>query len=342
MYDCRYCLFFLPEDLENYSWGIIGPWLESPLEYAAIDAIIQRGKVPSRFRPELAQYIERVPQIHSIHSWEAMLCAHISSIYRSYGDKTPIGIFHYRSTLDFPIEAYSPEADVTLTMKVIEEHYHNENALLKAVSKGDADESFRCMAKFGGYPSNGWTINKVRESKNYLFILDTLLRKTVENSHVHPAHINSVSIGFFRRIEQVTHYQELVRLVEAMIRQYCALVKKFSLRGYSPLIRNVINTIDFNLQEPLSLAILAKEFSVNPSNLSVQFRREKGIPISEYINKKRMEKAELLLNNSGAYIQDIAEQCGFLDTNYFARLFKRHFGISPGDFRKRNSIVNNM
>jgi two-component system response regulator YesN len=55
-----------------------------------------------------------------------------------------------------------------------------------------------------------------------------------------------------------------------------------------------------------------------------------------------MEKAELLLNNSGAYIQDIAEQCGFLDTNYFVRLFKRHFGISPGDFRKKNSVVNNM
>ncbi|MDR0585588.1 MAG: helix-turn-helix transcriptional regulator, partial [Treponema sp.] len=53
-----------------------------------------------------------------------------------------------------------------------------------------------------------------------------------------------------------------------------------------------------------------------------------------YINIKRMEHAASLLRGTGDYIQEITEQCGFLDINYFSHLFKRHYGLPPSKFRK--------
>jgi AraC-like DNA-binding protein len=339
MYGCRYCLFQVPDDEENARYCVIGPWLEGATEDAELNAIVRRGNIPAHLKPELAQYLEGVKQIQGGHSWEAMLFAHVSAMYKADASSrgVAIEIVRCQSSLDFPAEAYSPEPDAALSMKVIEERYLNETALLQAVCEGDAEKSLRRMALFRSHRGEQWTSNRLREGKNYLIVMDAILRRTVESCHVHPAHIDSISADFSRRIERVTEYSELRRLIEAMIRRYCSLVKKFSLKSYSALIRNVINTVDFNLQEPLSLSYLAEQFNVNPSNLSAQFRREKKMPLSEYIHVKRMQKAELLLRTSGAYIADIAEQCGFTDTNYFSRLFKRHFRVSPGEFRKMNA-----
>jgi YesN/AraC family two-component response regulator len=77
-----------------------------------------------------------------------------------------------------------------------------------------------------------------------------------------------VSGDFARRIESAANSAELSSIVEGMIRRYCALVEEFSLRNYSPLIRNVINTIDFHLQESLSLHTLAERCNSSPNHLS--------------------------------------------------------------------------
>ncbi|MDR2783549.1 MAG: helix-turn-helix transcriptional regulator [Treponema sp.] len=145
-----------------------------------------------------------------------------------------------------------------------------------------------------------------------------------------------------RRIEKIAYLYEAKRLVDLIIRRYCALVKEFSLRDYSPFIRNIINHVDFNVGEALSVKILAKKFKVSPGNLSVQFRREKGMALTGYINAKRLERAKSMLHGSGLYVQEIAEQCGFLNINYFSRLFKRRFGVSPLEFRKKTATLHKL
>ncbi|MDR2446898.1 MAG: AraC family transcriptional regulator [Treponema sp.] len=217
---------------------------------------------------------------------------------------------------------YREDADVDLSIRLIEEIFKNENAMLKAVSMADADKALSIMSGLGNRRQKEWSAEKLRSAKDYVIILNTLLRKVVEYSHVHPAHINALS-------------SELIRLVEMMIVRYCDLVKKFSLRGCSPLIRKVINAVDFNLSTPLSLSALAEQFNAAPSNLSAQFKREKGMPLTGYINSRRLERAEQLLRTSGLYVSEIAEQCGFLDVAYFNRLFKRRHGVSPGEYRKQ-------
>nr|WP_248927978.1 helix-turn-helix transcriptional regulator [Paenibacillus hamazuiensis] len=54
----------------------------------------------------------------------------------------------------------------------------------------------------------------------------------------------------------------------------------------------------------------------------------------DYINSKRIEQAKLLLGSTSLSVADISDRVGFASSNTFIRVFKRHEGITPGQFRQ--------
>jgi AraC-like DNA-binding protein len=333
VYGCCYCFFRLPESLETAaeSYCVIGPWLTNQPVSDYIDLIMGRAAVPEYLRMELTQYLYWVPVISSSRSWEALL---VSFTSRLYGGPDKIRLSRDGFYVDSCQTEYSPKPEASLSMQLIEERYRKENVMLAAVSEGDVEKALKGIAGFHGFRGEKRAENELRDRKNYCIVLNTLSRKAVENSFVHPAHIDAISGDFARRIEAAANMTELGRLSEVMLRRYCALVQQFSLRGFSPLVRNAINTVDFNLQEPLCLNYLAEKCNVNASYLSTLFKKEKGMTLTDYITTKRMQRAASLLRSSRNYIQEIAEECGFLDVSYFTRLFKRRYGQSPRAFRE--------
>jgi AraC-like DNA-binding protein len=260
-----------------------------------------------------------------------------------YGENCHIRVVTVEFAFDGLGENYNPEPDEALARQIIKKRYQAESEMLKAVSAGDAGKALCCIADLQNITAKDELPgNDLRKGKNFCIVLSVLLRKAVENGFVHPAHIHLVSADFLQRIENMASIYDLKRLVEVMIRRHCSLVNEFSLRDYSPFIRDIINHVDFNLKEPLTVASLAKQFKVSPGNLSAQFRREKGMPLTDYINVKRLERAKSMLCGTGLYIKEIAEQCGFMDDNYFSRLFTRQFGVSPGGFRRKYVELKNL
>jgi len=68
------------------------------------------------------------------------------------------------------------------------------------------------------------------------------------------------------------------------------------------------------------------------------FKKETGTTLTDYIHTVRMRKALTFLNGTSLSIQTIASVCGYSDLNYFIRIFKRRYGLSPKQYQK--SIVN--
>ena len=130
------------------------------------------------------------------------------------------------------------------------------------------------------------------ELKNFLIILNTLLRKGAEQGKVHPFHIDTVSSDFALKIEATQSVEECGELLKYMVKKYCRLVNKHSQKNYSLLIQKVITQIESDIASDLSLNNLAKIFKVNPSYLSSLFKKETGITLTDYVNKKRVERAK--------------------------------------------------
>jgi AraC-like DNA-binding protein len=334
MYRCNYCMFKLldkvPTPKPDSKYCVIGPWLEEKIEEADIDIMLRQGDISCHVKPELAQYLEWIPQILSPHSWKITLHAFVLCLY---GDSHRVFTHYVNLDVNNPAIEYNPKQAAAFSMKMIEERYQLENAMVEAISKGEGKRTFQYFYKYCDYLRKLRVNNELREWKNHTIMLNTLARKGAEQGFVHPVHIDAVSTDFVRGIEGAASVAELIHLCEKILQRYGKLVRDFSLKDYSPVIRNVVNFVDMNLREPLSLNILAARFNVNPSYLSTLFKKERGITLTAYINTKRMEQAASLLRGSGIYIQDVAEQCGFLDVNYFSRLFKRHHGQSPKKFR---------
>lgn len=100
----------------------------------------------------------------------------------------------------------------------------------------------------------------------------------------------------------------------------------------------VLEYIQHNLDSPLTIPQLAKKANLNPTYFSNLFSKLIGISPLQYINKRRIEKAQELLLGTDETLYEIAQQIGFSDEYYFSRLFKKHVGISPDHYRKQEQI----
>ena len=93
--------------------------------------------------------------------------------------------------------------------------------------------------------------------------------------------------------------------------------------------------LDLHYQEKITLDHLAEEFFINKFYLTRIFREQFGLTINHYLLQIRITHAKRLLRFSDLTIEKIAVECGMADANYFARMFKKVEGCSPGEFRKR-------
>jgi AraC-like DNA-binding protein len=88
-----------------------------------------------------------------------------------------------------------------------------------------------------------------------------------------------------------------------------------------------------NLDRPLNVSALAGIAGTSRAHFSRMFTQIEGIPPSEFVMRERMQRAARLLVNGQLSVKAIASACSFSDPNYFAKVFKRTFAISPSEFR---------
>lgn len=87
------------------------------------------------------------------------------------------------------------------------------------------------------------------------------------------------------------------------------------------------------IQDPPSLAELARLCGLNEFKLKKGFREVFGTTVFGYFNTLRLEQAHLLICNTSLSISEIAYQTGWAHPQHFNRAFKKHYGIPPGQVR---------
>lgn len=73
--------------------------------------------------------------------------------------------------------------------------------------------------------------------------------------------------------------------------------------------------------------------NVSESHLFRTFKKETGMTVTQYIARLRCQNAAGLLRNGDDSIQEIAAFVGYLDGNYFVKVFKKWFGVTPSEYR---------
>lgn len=101
------------------------------------------------------------------------------------------------------------------------------------------------------------------------------------------------------------------------------------------LFEAVCAYIDENFALPLTRSSVAQEFSISPNYLSYLFQKIGVTGFNEYLNQARLEQAKKLLKGYEFKVKEVAYACGFVDSNYFCRLFRKITERSPSEYRRQ-------
>ena len=100
-------------------------------------------------------------------------------------------------------------------------------------------------------------------------------------------------------------------------------------------MKRVLEYIHTNISYQLNVEELSDLAHVTKPYFIKLFKREFGISPVQYINGKKVERAQLLLFTTDKTVKEVAYTLGFSDHNYFIRLFRKVTGITPQEYRKR-------
>ncbi len=98
-------------------------------------------------------------------------------------------------------------------------------------------------------------------------------------------------------------------------------------------LRNVREYIDTHYSEDIKLDNLADMFFVNKFYLTRIFKKQYGITINNHLTQVRITNAKKHLRFTDMTVEQIGAKCGYNDSNFFIRTFKRCEGMTPGEFR---------
>ena len=337
MFMCNYIFIPLPES-EPSSILVLGPYTKELITKNSINKKTVESSLPPYINIQLEKFYGAVPYFPNDDSILALVNCFAEIIFKGIENFT---IIHKHSEREVEIPVFSnnnqpKEAEAWMTVQLLERRYAKENELIDAVSKGLTHKAEMIFTNIT--PENALECrhtDSLRNTKNYLIILNTLLRKGAEQGKVHPFHIDMVSSDFALKIEASQSVEECGELLKYMVKKYCRLVNKHSQKNYSLLIQKVITQIESDIASDLSLNNLSKIFEVNSSYLSSLFKKETGSTLTDYVNKMRIERAKELLVSTNIQIQNIAQRCGMLDVNYFTKTFKKYAEMTPKKYREK-------
>ncbi|MEA4890012.1 MAG: response regulator [Clostridiaceae bacterium] len=103
----------------------------------------------------------------------------------------------------------------------------------------------------------------------------------------------------------------------------------------SNILEPIIQYIEKNYQNKISLKQLADKYYLNPAYLGRLFKKYTNLSFNDFLENCRIEAATRLLQDPSRLISEIANDCGYNDYDYFGLTFKRKTGFTPSDYRSR-------
>ncbi|MCI9081227.1 MAG: response regulator [Lachnospiraceae bacterium] len=124
---------------------------------------------------------------------------------------------------------------------------------------------------------------------------------------------------------------EIRQMLFRMAKKICDRKMKEGISNYT--INRTLEYIRTHYKEGISLEKTAEVLNITPEYLSMLFKREMGMNFSVFLKEFRISHAKRLLKGTDMKIYEVAQECGYSNSNYFTKVFKEVTGISPAEYR---------
>ncbi len=173
----------------------------------------------------------------------------------------------------------------------------------------------------------------VFEFKSFLTAIMFNITVLLVNGKHDVKELERVKYAYFNEINESLYAADAVECLNAFVEEAKLCIGQQGQPGGSNMKR-LLEYVEKNYAEPLTLKEMAKHFHFNPSYLSSYFASHNKEGFTEYLNKIRTDNAAELLRRREATISEISERVGYSDPSYFSRVFKKATGFSPSEYRR--------
>ena len=150
--------------------------------------------------------------------------------------------------------------------------------------------------------------------------------------------VGSFLLQALNEMQMQPQEQQTARLIVASLLSHCRDLLGSQIQTASrsqALFEAIRDYIDERYASALTRESVAQAFYISPNYLSHLFQKTGAIGFNEYLNHTRLEHAKTLLKGYDLKVKEVAHACGFVDSNYFCRLFRKNTERSPSEYRRQ-------
>ena len=240
-----------------------------------------------------------------------------------------------------PSVTLRPELNRTLLQArlagTMHQSYQSEMEFFDLVKNGEVEileaRHFRLIVEGQGSLSSDPLVNM----RCHAIIAAALIARGCVDNGLDREEAYTISDVYIRRVNEIEDMAELEALHNDMVFTYArkmqALRKK---RASSVYVRRALDYITLHLNSHLLVEDIAAFAGISAKYLSALFKKEIEMTIADYIEHRRMEEASAMLLYSDFSYAEIADTLSYSSQSYFSKIFKRHFGLTPMQYRKNN------
>lgn len=175
-------------------------------------------------------------------------------------------------------------------------------------------------------------------SKEIYFIRPSIEEKNILNDIIKKLELVFISSSYGSQILEKIYLLEFMVYINKIYNKNFEEEKNYEVIN-NDKIDKIIEYINNNLSNKLSLDEIASNFYISKYHMIREFKKYTGYTIYNYILQKKLMKAKIFLEK-GYHVGNTASLCGFEDYSNFIRTFKKFFGNSPKKFVKSSTNNN--
>ena len=327
------CLLFFR--FSGYTF-FVGPYVKSEYKEKKMQTVLAENKIPASYAIALKLYYTAFPLL-SVYHMQNTISACMNAFSESSAEFSYRRLHGFHESIDSAPLFRAESVDYS----ELHRRYDTENHFLNMIETGNVENVLTAYDETGSRsaPTNEpYLIGVYRNPASGLAMVRALARKAAENSGLSVIIIDEITQKAVQIMASLTDYREQVTVTRNMLVELTQAVRNHLLRlgDYSAPINKVVEYLSLNFSQEISLSYLADMVHFSDSHLSKTFKRETGITISGYIARLRCEHAARMLKDTDLSIQEISNYVGYPDNNYFVKVFKKQYGVTPTAFRSES------
>lgn len=209
-----------------------------------------------------------------------------------------------------------------------------EKEIIQSIRRGGGDETETLIREFFEQLVQG--SSKEFSVNTGVQQLYSVIQHEILLSGIDPFHLYN-GRNMWKELTQLREKEWIIKwFIDEVVYPYTAYLEKNVNMEMKMIVDKIVSYIEEKYMEDISLESCADYVHTTPYTLSKAFKKILGINFIDYLTRIRMDKAKSLLMDTNKKISDIAEVVGYRHS-YFNRIFKKHVGITPSQFRRRSS-----